>query len=111
MNENETAAVVKVYTANAASYLGSRTDNVITGMSVPNRTMDSDIFADFLKAKQMKELLSIEVGQNSDVITRELTRRENLDFKLVMAEFDEAKSMSEDWLVNQVFDEFRGKKR
>lgn len=98
---------VKVYTANSTTYLGIREKSVIVGLQIQNTTVTQDVCADYFKAVQMGEVLNIEVGKNTDVICRELSRREKLNFSAVSAEFEEAKVLAEDWLVTKVFDEFR----
>lgn len=104
-------AKLKVISIADRSFLGTRKDNVITGVQVSNSSkINVDWFAQYLKDKNMKEFVQIEIGANTDVVIRELTRREALDFNFVQAEWAEAVEMAEAETVNSVFDKFRGKR-
>jgi hypothetical protein len=102
---------VKIYTTNNTTYLGTLTKKTISGIQVRNVTATPDMFADYLKAGVMGELLEVKLGKNSSLVCRELTRREKLDLNIVIAEMREAEALSKDWLVAKVFDEFRAAKK
>ena len=106
---------MKVYTIDGNSYLGVRDEEeyLITGISYNAGASDlvgDDIIAEYLKAKKVDELVVLELGNTSTLVTRDLTRREKLAHKNMRNIFKEAKSMAKDHLVNGVFDELRGKK-
>lgn len=104
---------MKIFTMNGNSYLGKKEDNTITGMPLRsgNGQVTSSVFAEYLKQKQIDQLVEVELGNQSDVTSRKLTKLEKLALNAVKAEFNLAKDMAEDWLINKVFDEIReGKK-
>ena len=102
------AAVVQVITVSGTTYLGIREGSTITGLSVGS-TISGTFLADYLKAKEVNTLVSIDVGSGSDITVRDLNPKEVIAFDTVKAQFAAAKKMSKGWLVNRVFDEFRGK--
>jgi RecB family endonuclease NucS len=104
----ETSAL-QVFGIENNNYFGTRNEDAITGIMVSRSTMDGNIFASYFKRQNMEELVTVQVGANTSVTSRQLTRREALDFKMVEAEWNEAISMADQQLVNDVFDRFRGK--
>lgn len=102
---------VKIYTTNNTTYLGTLVKKTITGIKVQEGVMTPDIFATLLKAELLGETHSQRVGKNDGIGIRELTRREQLDFNVVIEEMKTAEEMAGDWILSKVFDEFRtGKK-
>lgn len=101
---------VMVFGIGQLAYLGKRKDNIIVGRMISDiGRVDQDSFAEYLKDKNVDELLQVEVGASTDVTFRKLTRRESIDFDTVKREWSEAVDMAESEIVNQVFDKFRGK--
>ncbi len=100
-----------VFTVNGDRFLGKRSGNVIKGMQLMSDHLTENRFAEYLMAKNVDELRTREIGANSDVDVDKLTRREKLWLRTVKAEYKEARRMADDHLVNQVFQEFRGKKQ
>lgn len=101
----------KVYTVAGLSYFGEKNEkNIITGMAVNSGTLNTEDFADYVKAEHLEELVVIELGGQNDVISRDLSKREQLDYAAVRAEFSAAKEMAEAHLIGMVFDNFRRKK-
>lgn len=109
--EKKQKKVVKVFTLNSVSYLGTRCGSIITGIQVPlQKNLPDNHFAEYIKAKQIDELVSMNSGLGTDIMTRPLNKKEVLSFKTVKAQYKTAKKMADGWLINQVFDEFRSEK-
>ena len=109
--EKKQKKVVRVFAMNSVGYIGTRSGNTITGIRVASEgTLTDDHFADYIKAKHIDELISIDIGAGSDIMSRDLNKKEILSFKMAKSQYKTAGKMAQGWLINQVFDEFRSGK-
>ena len=103
--------VVEVFTMNSNAYIGIRSGQVITGLrTLTPDTVTEEDFAKYVKASQIDELVTMEVGAGSDILTRPLSKKETLSLATVIAQYKTAVTMAKGWLINRVFDEFRSGK-
>lgn len=101
---------IAVYTTSSGIILGRKTGSEVTGVFIKNaKKVSEDDFANLMKSTVKDELTEIHIGGNNSFSKRKLNGTEELSSKVVELQMQEAVRTSETWLVENVFDELRGK--
>lgn len=62
-------------------------------------------FIEYIKRREANELITIEVGEGQNLITKELLAEHQVEFEMLEKMYEVAKSKKDAWVINKVFDE------
>lgn len=104
------AARPRIYTIQGTSYLGYdfEEEGIHCVQCDPGMNVRASVIK-WLEAKEMDELIVLNVGAASDVLVREMTESERLQADAVKAIFDSAKRNAQKHLVCNTFRDLLGK--
>lgn len=99
---------VALFTINNTVILGSKLDNVVSGVKTQEQLTEDD-FANLALATMEDQLHVVHVGSGDSFGERKLNPRERLARRTVKLQLKEAIKQTEIWTIKRVFGELRGK--